>query len=81
MELKEDDLTLIVSPVGGNNIAMIYQEAKLYHGKLKNFAKELDPQKSYWIQVFQGIGKINEHEIIAGDGVALNSEKQFIPNQ
>lgn len=69
----KNELIILASPVGGENIAMINQDASVFIAEL-NQPKlfEVKSEKEYWIQVILGAGSINEIEVKAGDALAIS---------
>ena len=52
--------------------------AKVYYGnEIENLSKNLEKDKSYWLQVISGEAKINKAELAAGDGALIESEKKL----
>jgi redox-sensitive bicupin YhaK (pirin superfamily) len=77
VNIKEDELQLLVSPDGGENIASIYQDLKLYHAKIKNFSYAINPKKKYWVQIVRGSGVLSSEQAQAGDGFAIEKESNI----
>ena len=71
---QDNALTLIASPDGGENIAKIYQDTKIYHGivKQKKYSESLNQIRHYWLQVIQGTGIVNDVAVTSGDGLAIS---------
>jgi redox-sensitive bicupin YhaK (pirin superfamily) len=76
METK-NEIILLVSPTGGNNLAKIYQDISLSLGNFEgeNFTKELNQDRKTWIQVISGNSLINGVSVNAGDGIAIENEE------
>ena len=77
VEIKDDELELLISPEGGDNIASIYQDLRLYHANIEDFSYETNPNKKYWIQIISGKGSILSREAQAGDGFAVEKERSL----
>ncbi len=75
--LKTEGLVLAVSPEGVSGSVKIYQEARLYLGKLsggKSATLPISAARSGWIQIISGAGSLNENQVNDGDGVAVQGE-------
>ncbi|MBD66291.1 MAG: quercetin 2,3-dioxygenase [Halobacteriovoraceae bacterium] len=80
---KHNDLTLIASATGGENIAKINQDAQIFHGDFDQVKKEIElsPDRQYWLQVFNGGGTINDLILEHGDALAIQEESQLNINE
>lgn len=75
-----DELQLLVSGFSEDDgeAISINQDARIYHGCfMSNFEQALDEQRSYWIQVISGKGKVNTLDVSAGDAVEFSYEKSL----
>ncbi len=69
---------LIVSGSGRDNSLPINQDAEIFQTLLeaeKTIGFTLDKTRSYWLQIAQGAVTLNDHPLVAGDGVAIAGEQ------
>lgn len=74
---KRGPLTLIASPDGRDGSASIYQDAQLWTGLLDAGQRQehvLGGKRKGWVQVASGALRVNRHDLVAGDGAALEAE-------
>lgn len=74
--IKVNELIDLATPVGGDQIAKIYQRASIKFGKFEagcNKKINLEQTSGYWIQVIEGALKVNEHEAFTEDGVCIEN--------
>lgn len=72
-----DNLLLIGSRSGGNDIVTIYQDVNLYAGRLnagKTIDHELPAGRHVWLQLAGGVLQLNGHLLQSGDGAAVSEE-------
>ncbi|MEM7773387.1 MAG: pirin family protein [Cyanobacteria bacterium P01_E01_bin.6] len=70
-------LRLVGSRDGRNGSVTIHQDLNLYAGRLLigDTVDHVVPDgRSLWVQVVRGAIKLNDHELMAGDGVAMTQE-------
>jgi len=79
--LKENDITLVASIDGGDDLLKINQEVEIYVGK---FAKKQDfeyfikPNHKVWLQLIKGEALLNDNMTVeAGDGVGVHKEESL----
>lgn len=73
--IKENELTLVVSPEGEGESLGINQDAQIYLGKLSSGGEvtyELDQERYAWLQMLRGSVELNGEEVREGDGVAIS---------
>lgn len=71
---KENQLRLVGSPDGREGSVTIHQAVDLYASQLTAGSRVTHPLKkgqAAWIQVTQGMIKLNEHQLGAGDGAGV----------
>lgn len=71
----------IVTPEGKDGTIQIYQDAEIYQSLIEAnqvILFNVVSQRKYWIQVAQGSITVNDHPLIAGDGLAVSDEDQKI---
>lgn len=71
---------LAVSPDGAEGSLTIRQDARLYVGRFAEGAQHivpLNPKRRYWLQLAEGIARVDGDEARAGDGYAIEGENQF----
>lgn len=71
----------IVTPEGKDGTIQIYQDAEIYQSLIEAnqvILYNVIPDRKYWIQVAQGSITVNDHPLIAGDGLAISDEDQKI---
>lgn len=77
---KKPGLNLLVSPEGGEHVAKINQDFKMYGGYLSEdkFAEhKLEKGRAAWIQLVKGELEVNGEKIKAGDGLAITEEESL----
>jgi hypothetical protein len=73
-EDKHNRLRLVVSPDGRDGSLMIHQDVSLYASVLdesQSVEHALAKDRGAWVQVVSGALKVNDQEIVAGDGAAV----------
>jgi redox-sensitive bicupin YhaK (pirin superfamily) len=71
----EGQLLIIASPEGKDNSVTIHADARLYAGRFKEGQSAslfLSRGRHAWVHLARGEAKVNNHEVKAGDGVALS---------
>jgi len=73
---KENALTSLITPQGGDNIAKIHADMSLSLGAYSKgeYEVELDSSKYYWIQVVKGSGNLDDLSSEYGDGIQIENE-------
>ncbi len=77
---KTNQLKLIVSPQGSEGSIKMNQDASIYVALLdtgKTVTHALSPGRNAWIQVVEGKLEINGKTLNAGDGAAIEGEKNL----
>ena len=77
-EGRRDRLQLVVSNDGADGSLSIGQDAQLYAAELgegKSVEHRLGAGRRAWLQVARGRLQLDEHELAAGDGVAIVEEE------
>src|SRR5690606_15527836 len=72
-------LQLVASRGGRDGSLTINQNAAIYLATLDNHATvshTLEPGRGAWVQVLRGDAEVNNTRITAGDGVAIDDERQ-----
>lgn len=72
-----NQLQLVVSPDGRNDSIIISQDAELYQTLLeedKTTGFDVYKNRKVWIQVAEGAVTVNDHPLVAGDGLAIIDE-------
>ncbi len=72
-------LTLLASPDGRDDSAVLHQDARLYLGRYTAGADEalsLDPGRHVWLQVIRGELTVNGTQLATGDGAAIYKEEK-----
>ena len=78
--IRDNDLTLLVSPDGREGSASLHQDAHLYLGRYRANADqtlELNPDRHTWLQVIRGKMSVNGKLVKTGDGVAIEHEERI----
>jgi len=73
----KDQFRVVVSKDGEDGSLVIKQDARLLVGKLgqgKNVEFTTKPGRKYWVQIVNGLAKVNGQKAAAGDGFALENE-------
>lgn len=76
-QVLTNQLQLVVSPDGRNDSMIISQDAELYQTLLeedKTTGFDVDKNRKVWIQVAEGAITVNNHPLVAGDGLAIVDE-------
>lgn len=74
---NSNDLTLLVSPEGGEGVARINANAKVFLGAYEegsDVSLNLKKDGHYWVQLIDGMLDLGGEVLNAGDGVAIESE-------
>lgn len=77
---KKDRLKLIASPEGGNGIATINQDAKVYVSEITNGTQlgyALGENRHAWLHVIKGNIAVNRTSLKTGDAAAISNESQL----
>lgn len=72
-------LRLLADLQGTQGAARIHQDVAVYIGLLKQGQKlgyPLEPKRHGWVQLIRGELKINDRDLIAGDGAAISDETE-----
>ncbi|MDO4431480.1 MAG: pirin family protein [Lonepinella koalarum] len=72
--------TLILSPHADEGSFKIYQDMKLWRYQFsanKTTQIELNPDRSFWLQMVKGEMKINEHILSTGDAMGIKAENRL----
>ena len=77
---RQNAWQLVASPDAANGSLLIHQDARLYlaevqPGKALNY--ELAAGRQAWLQVLRGKIKLQDHELSAGDGIAISDERSL----
>lgn len=76
-QVLTNQLQLLVSPDGRNDSIIISQDAELYQTLLeedKTTGFDVNRNRKVWIQVAEGAVTVNDHPLVAGDGLAIVDE-------
>ena len=68
---------LVASPDGGHGSLTIHQDARLYLASLadgESASHAIEPGRAAWLQVLRGSVVLANHQLMAGDGVAITDE-------
>ncbi len=71
-------VTLIGSPQGGNNVVQFHQDVYIYKGSLGQAEicrHDIKPGRGLWIQMIKGKVSLDDNELSAGDGAALENQR------
>ena len=74
------ELVLVVSRDGGDGSISIHQDVNIYVGKMRRggvLPFSLPAGRHAWLQIVKGGLAVAEHELGAGDGVAVTDEREF----
>jgi quercetin 2,3-dioxygenase len=77
-EISSQSLVLVASPSGENGSIKLYQDAKIFVGKTIKAATEvysLGSHRHAWIQVVNGLLKVNGEILHSSDGAAISKEE------
>lgn len=77
-EEKHNQWRLIGSPEGRDGSVLIHQDVNLYVAVLESgntLSRQLSANRKTWIQVVRGQLQLNDGELSAGDGVALQEDR------
>ncbi|UWZ85201.1 pirin family protein [Occallatibacter riparius] len=78
---KQGRLRLIASPIGGDGVARINQDAKIYVSVVeegRELAYTLERERHAWLQVISGGVTVNGAELKTGDAVAASDEDELV---
>lgn len=73
-EAENQISTLVISPTGQNQSAVIHQDAYVYRLKLQagnQLQHKLQPHRGVWIQVIHGEINVLGHSLSDGDGISI----------
>jgi len=76
----EAPLALIASREGRDGAVRINQDARVYHGRLRDGAQtalDLEPGRHVWLHVIEGDLDVNGQPLRAGDGAGLTDEPRL----
>jgi len=76
-EEKKNRLKQLAGPAGGEGIARISQDAKVFVAELDNGIKisySLDPKRDAWVHAVRGEIAVNGHVLHTGDAAAVTGE-------
>lgn len=74
-------LRLLVSPDGAGGSLTIHQDARIFGALLaegERVAHELAPGRGAWVQVARGAVELGGQLLAAGDGAAVEGEREFV---
>lgn len=74
---KRNRLRVVASPDGADGSLTIQQDARIFLGEWDEKAvlpHRFEPGRHGWLQVLRGTVRLGEHELGAGDGVAISDE-------
>ncbi|HEY8432481.1 MAG TPA: pirin family protein, partial [Sandaracinaceae bacterium] len=74
-------LRLLVSPDGADGSLTIHQDARIFGALLaegERVAHELAPGRGAWVQVARGAVELGGQLLAAGDGAAVEGEREFV---
>ncbi len=77
---RQNQLQLVASPDGQDDSLFIHQDARIYLANVDQgrvLATQLDPNRHAWLQILRGSVRLGDHELHAGDGVAISDESQL----
>jgi len=78
--LAREKLVLLAAPDGRDGAVTIHQDVEVLAGQLKpgeQVTRALQPGRHAWVQVAEGVIRLNEHELRAGDGAAVSAESSL----
>ncbi|PYN13940.1 MAG: quercetin 2,3-dioxygenase [Candidatus Rokuibacteriota bacterium] len=76
----QDTLRLVAATDGGDDAVTIHQDAKVFASRITagaSLAHKLGPGRHAWIQVIDGVLKLNGLSLTSGDGAAVSDEEQL----
>jgi len=76
----QDTLRLVAAKDGGDDAVTIHQDAKVFASRITagaSLAHKLGPGRHAWIQVIDGVLKLNGLSLTSGDGAAVSDEEQL----
>ena len=76
----QDTLRLVAAKDGGDDAVTIHQDAKVFASRITagaSLAHKLGPGRHAWIQVIDGVLKLNGLSLTSGDGAAVSDEGQL----
>jgi len=71
---------LVASPDGAHGLLTIHQDARLYLASLlpgQAVSQQIEPGRAAWLQVLRGSVKLLNHDLSAGDGVAITDQESI----
>jgi quercetin 2,3-dioxygenase len=77
---KRDRLRVVASPDGREGSLQLHQDASVYLADLganKEVEHALAPGRHAWVQVLRGRVRVGDHELVAGDGLAVSEEPRL----
>ncbi|MBA3582070.1 MAG: pirin family protein [Gammaproteobacteria bacterium] len=77
---KQQSFVLVASQDGRENSVSLHQDVNIYAGKFKQGQQHditLLNHRHGWLQMIDGNLRINEHQLIRGDGVAISEENML----
>lgn len=78
--VKTNDIIDLVTPEGGDQIPMIYQDASIKFGKFEsgvNKSIDLDSNKGYWVQVIKGELEVEGSVLESEDGLSIEKQNSI----
>jgi quercetin 2,3-dioxygenase len=78
---KSGKLRLVGSRDGRDGSIAIHQDVSFYAGILQNndtVSYDFAPGRLAWLQLARGAAKLNDYDLKAGDGVAIDGEAQIL---
>lgn len=79
--IMTNQLTLLVSPDARDGSMEIHQDAEIWQVLLeenKTTDFDVDSKRKVWIQIAEGSVTVNDHPLVAGDGLAISDENTNI---
>lgn len=74
---RRNRFCLVISPDEAEGSLPIYQDARLYVADMtkgSTLSQPLSAKRHYWLQVATGSVSVNGHDLVAGDGLAMEGE-------
>lgn len=79
--IMTNQMTLLVSPDARNGSMEIHQDAEIWQVLLeenKTTGFDVNNKRKVWIQIAEGSVTVNDHPLVAGDGLAISDENTNI---
>lgn len=80
-KIMTNQMTLLVSPDARDGSMEIHQDAEIWQVLLeenKTTGFDVDNKRKVWIQIAEGSVTVNDHPLVAGDGLAISDENTNI---